>query len=626
MRILCLCGKAIGYEVARLLLASDHTVRFVVNSYEETGHWYKTPRELGIEEIPFGEAITFNPELIIVAFYDNLLDERLINLPKLGAWNLHLGDPEKYRGAYPNIWALMNGDSSYSVTLHRIDTGIDTGSILAKRTFEVPSDFSGEDLYVTMVSEAKELFCESFSDLVSGAALSNLRKQSDENAVTRYRRDLFHELSPPEAFKNAVRALTFPPFPPPFFMINNRRFVVIEEEGGSTSTPASCCPGGQVSRQEEPLVRQAKETDIGEVRSFIESQWSERAPYQFPYRWSWLFRENPFLDSKDGLPVWIAVDRQKVVGLTAAMVVPMKLGEKMVKGAWSINTVLAVGYRGQGLGYRLQKANQEQWPVFMSLSMTAPNRRVKLNLGGEEGLCVDNFMLRLGFGEKAVADVVERKLAAKGFRVVTARRIGGMVRKPIAGILSWLTKLARLGRGKKFGVSFVSKFGLIIEIDRFTSLMEASLERLQARYAINIHRSVKYLNWKFVDQPHMQYRILVAGHNDKLSGYIIFRTGRPPREKNFGLIADILADDDAMPNLISAAVEQFQMQRVDYICASSSCPRIKSALADFGFKRTSQTVPMFHSNLETLRDKITDLAPALLSRGDHDWDTFPSRL
>ena len=229
-----MCGKNIGYEIARFLLATEHTVRFVVNDYERPGQWYRTPRELPIVEIPESQAVAFAPDLLLVAFYDRILKEPLFTLPPLGAWNLHLGDAEKYRGAYPNIWALRNGDSSYAVTLHRIDKGVDTGPILAKREFPIPAEFTGKDLYQRMVEAGRDLLIASFDALISGLALQQTRPQSNAHAITHYRKELTHELQVSEAFKNQVRALTFPPFPPPYFMIGSRKFVIIEETPPAT--------------------------------------------------------------------------------------------------------------------------------------------------------------------------------------------------------------------------------------------------------------------------------------------------------------------------------------------------------------------------------------------------------
>ncbi len=47
--------------------------------------------------------------------------------------NKHCGLLPAYRGVYPVYWAMLNGEASLGVTLHRMDSGFDTGPILEQR-------------------------------------------------------------------------------------------------------------------------------------------------------------------------------------------------------------------------------------------------------------------------------------------------------------------------------------------------------------------------------------------------------------------------------------------------------------------------------------------------------------
>ncbi len=229
-KIVCMCGRDIGFQIAEFLLSQAEEVRFVVNEHDRIGEWYRTPRELDIIEIAEDEIAQYHPDLIVVAFYDRILPESIFSIPPLGSWNLHLGDTERYRGAYPNIRALRNGDAAYAVTLHRIDAGIDSGDLLARDCFPISPVMTCKELYYIMIEQGMKLFLECYKDLLSGKALRKTRTQNDTEAVTRYRKDLSHEVHPPAEFINSVRALTFPPFPPPYFMVGDHRFIVVEDQ------------------------------------------------------------------------------------------------------------------------------------------------------------------------------------------------------------------------------------------------------------------------------------------------------------------------------------------------------------------------------------------------------------
>ncbi len=229
-KIVCICGRDIGYRIAEFLLSRTEEVRFVVNEHETTGEWFRTPRELDIIEITEGEIAEYSPDLIVVAFYDRILPESIFSIPALGSWNLHLGDTERYRGAYPNIRALRNGDTTYAVTLHRIDAGIDSGNLLARNSFPISPTLTGKELYYMMIDQGMKLFLECYKDLLRGEALLQTRTQNDTEAVTQYSRELSHEVHPSAEFINSVRALTFPPFPPPYFIVGDRRFIVVPDQ------------------------------------------------------------------------------------------------------------------------------------------------------------------------------------------------------------------------------------------------------------------------------------------------------------------------------------------------------------------------------------------------------------
>lgn len=204
-------------------------LKIVVNDYEKSGEWYETPRSLGLEEFGLEDVFHFRPDLIVVAFYDTILKQDVYSIPKLGCWNLHLGDTSRYRGAYPNIRAIENGDREYRVTLHMIDSGIDSGPVLGQKSFPLEPTDCGKRLYEKMTQAGVELFEELYPDLVSGEALKRVYPQEESEASLYYRKDFRREIKVPEEVRNQVLARTFPPFPPPYFMVGDRKFIITEE-------------------------------------------------------------------------------------------------------------------------------------------------------------------------------------------------------------------------------------------------------------------------------------------------------------------------------------------------------------------------------------------------------------
>ena len=75
----------------------------------------------------------YEPDMIVVAAFGQILPKELLELPKYGCINVHASLLPNYRGSAPIQWSILNGDAETGVTIMRMDTGIDTGDMIAKR-------------------------------------------------------------------------------------------------------------------------------------------------------------------------------------------------------------------------------------------------------------------------------------------------------------------------------------------------------------------------------------------------------------------------------------------------------------------------------------------------------------
>ncbi|MGA7314127.1 MAG: formyl transferase [Silvibacterium sp.] len=70
---------------------------------------------------------------VVVVNGTRILDENLLNATSAVFLNTHVGITPLYRGVHGGYWALAVGDPEhFGVTVHKIDKGIDTGSIVAQ--------------------------------------------------------------------------------------------------------------------------------------------------------------------------------------------------------------------------------------------------------------------------------------------------------------------------------------------------------------------------------------------------------------------------------------------------------------------------------------------------------------
>jgi len=63
--------------------------------------------------------------------------------PKIGAFNIHPGPLPQYAGLNCPSWAIYYGEKKHAVTLHRIESGIDTGAIVFDQAFDISERDTG---------------------------------------------------------------------------------------------------------------------------------------------------------------------------------------------------------------------------------------------------------------------------------------------------------------------------------------------------------------------------------------------------------------------------------------------------------------------------------------------------
>ena len=78
------------------------------------------------------------PDLLVVAAYGLILPPAVLEAAPAGALNVHASLLPRWRGAAPVARAIMAGDAETGVTIMRMDAGLDTGPMLARRAILIP--------------------------------------------------------------------------------------------------------------------------------------------------------------------------------------------------------------------------------------------------------------------------------------------------------------------------------------------------------------------------------------------------------------------------------------------------------------------------------------------------------
>ena len=113
----------------------------------------------------------FQPDIIIVAAFGQILSKTILDMPKYGCVNVHASLLPKYRGAAPIQWAVINGDEVSGVTIMRMNEGIDTGDMIAKRELRLAEDETGGSLFDKLADLGAKLCVETMEMIEKGTAV-----------------------------------------------------------------------------------------------------------------------------------------------------------------------------------------------------------------------------------------------------------------------------------------------------------------------------------------------------------------------------------------------------------------------------------------------------------------------
>jgi methionyl-tRNA formyltransferase len=109
-------------------------------------------------------------DFLFSCYYRHMLKKPLLDLPRLGALNLHGSLLPRYRGRCPLNWVLINGESETGVTLHYMEEKADRGDIVGAKRVPITPEDTALMLFARMTVAAGTLMRECYPLLRRGQA------------------------------------------------------------------------------------------------------------------------------------------------------------------------------------------------------------------------------------------------------------------------------------------------------------------------------------------------------------------------------------------------------------------------------------------------------------------------
>ena len=166
------------------------------------------------------------PDIIFSFYYRKMIPGEILDIPKVGAFNLHGSLLPKFRGRCPVNWVLIAGERETGLTLHYMLEKPDAGDIVARKKIDIDFEDNVYTVYMKMAEAARELMKGILPQLNEGTftrkpqmgASSYFGGRKPEDGIVMWEKDAL-------SIYNLTRAITHP-YPGAFTYLDGKKFYI----------------------------------------------------------------------------------------------------------------------------------------------------------------------------------------------------------------------------------------------------------------------------------------------------------------------------------------------------------------------------------------------------------------
>jgi methionyl-tRNA formyltransferase len=105
----------------------------------------------------------------VVVAYGLILPKPVLDVTRLGCFNVHASLLPRWRGAAPINRVIMAGDADSGVTIMKMDEGLDTGAMVLSQGVAIGADMTAGELHDALAPVGAALMTKALNDLEHGA-------------------------------------------------------------------------------------------------------------------------------------------------------------------------------------------------------------------------------------------------------------------------------------------------------------------------------------------------------------------------------------------------------------------------------------------------------------------------
>jgi hypothetical protein len=298
-------------------------------------------------------------------------------------------------------------------------------------------------------------------------------------------------------------------------------------------------------------------------------------------RWDWQHRRNPY--NPTGQPgIWVAREGPTVVGQYPTLPIRLSLKGIEIDGAWGAGAMIAPERDRQGLDEALIRAWDRNSGAVLAFSPSEQPRGV-----------ID----RLHWPPSHLVPSLVKPLTRRAFRVphlpTPLNRLISAVIYPVVQVVS---------RSRPLRAECEP-------IRRFDNAFTALWERLAPKFDLAVRRDASYLNWRYIEPPHVRYSIVALKRHGEIHGYAVYRHRHEPLGR-VTMLVDFLVDPDDVSGLKTL------LRWVDREARAEDSDKVRCSVMNGAFRRVLRRNGYF--NVKSTLEVSVKVNAVQVPRGFYD--------
>lgn len=291
------------------------------------------------------------------------------------------------------------------------------------------------------------------------------------------------------------------------------------------------------------MIYSVKQSNIKSLKKFYDEVYGKSHILKNSFHFQWQFKKNPFLRN-DEISIIVDERNDKIISHLGCIPFKLKIFNSTKKGIWHVSFFTLNEYRGKGLGLRLVKFSNKQFDFAMVLSGSEGTESIYHKIGG----------FTLGNLKRYVC--ITQKSKIENFIKAEI---------PIVPDVSKYQTKCNLKRIRKLNGDY----------DRFWN-------EVKERYPITTERDRKYVNWRYLKHPLIDYHFLDLEYDNIMVGFAVIRFELKNKEIKAARIVDMIVKKDFEEELIFFIKKYCERKThfIDFFCTGNFYFR---ALKKFGF-------------------------------------------